>query len=197
MIRDSTRNAIRLEREEADISKMLEELTKNSPEVQMSKQKRGIGTVTAATLVAEIVDIRRFVRENNLAGYAGPGRREHSTGDITREVASQMYNRRLKDALMTAARNYVHFYPDSHLTGYYRNLIKGGMKPMEATKRVARALVRVIFREKRENATWQAVLPAVNEVTQATRRLHPSGRRNHLRAGAARALRADEGPGAG
>jgi transposase len=147
MIRDSARNVLRLKQEEADISKMLEELTKNSPEVQMLKQKRGIGTVTAATLVAEIVDIRRFVRENNLAGYAGLGRREHSTGDTTREVASEMFNRRLKDALMTAARNYVHFNPDSHLTGYYRNLVKGGMKPLEATKRVARALVRVVFRE--------------------------------------------------
>jgi hypothetical protein len=30
---------------------------------------------------------------------------------------------------------------------YYRNLLKGGMKPLEATKRVARALVRVFFRE--------------------------------------------------
>lgn len=48
---------------------------------------------------------------------------------------------------MTAARNYVHFNPDSHLAGYYRNLIKRGMTPLEATKRVARALVRVIFRE--------------------------------------------------
>jgi hypothetical protein len=47
---------------------------------------------------------------------------------------------------MTAARNYVLYNPDSHLAGYYRNLVKAGMDPMEATKRVARALVRVIFR---------------------------------------------------
>ena len=47
---------------------------------------------------------------------------------------------------MTAARNFVLYNPDSHLTGYYRNLVKKGMSPMEATKRVARALVRVIYR---------------------------------------------------
>ena len=47
---------------------------------------------------------------------------------------------------MTAARNYVLYNPDFHLAGYYRNLVKAGMDPMEATKRVARALVRVIFR---------------------------------------------------
>ena len=113
----------------------------------MLKQKRGMGIVTAASIIAEIVDIRRFVREDNLAGYAGLGRREHSTGDSTREVASQTFNRRLKDALITAARNYVQFNPDSHLAGYYRNLVKKGMTHLEATKRVARALVRVIFRQ--------------------------------------------------
>jgi hypothetical protein len=48
---------------------------------------------------------------------------------------------------MTAARNVVFFNPDSHLAGYYRNLVKAGMSPLAATKRVARALVRVIYRK--------------------------------------------------
>ncbi len=147
MIRDSARNILRLKREEADIARMLEQMTKDSPEVQMLKQKQGIGAVTATSIIAEIINIQRFGREDNLAGYAGLGRREHSTGDTTREVASQTFNRRLKDALMTAARNYVRFNPDSHLAGYYRNLLKKGMGQLEANRRAARALVRVIFRE--------------------------------------------------
>ena len=61
-------------------------------------------------------------------------------------VPTRSFNHRLKDIFMTAARNYVLYNPDSHLAGYYRNLLKAGMDPMEATKRVARALVRVIFR---------------------------------------------------
>ena len=48
---------------------------------------------------------------------------------------------------MTAARNVVFYDPGSHLAGYHRNLLKAGMQPLEATKRVARALVRVLFRE--------------------------------------------------
>ena len=48
---------------------------------------------------------------------------------------------------MTAAMNVVHFDPNSHLAGYHRNLVKRGMEPTEATKRVARTLVRVIYRE--------------------------------------------------
>ncbi len=147
MIQDSARNILRLRREQDDIRRMLEELTENSPEVQMLKEKRGIGTVTAVTMIAEIINIRRFSREDNLAGYIGLGMREHSTGDTTRMVPSQLFNHRLKDAFMTAARNYVHFNSGSHLSGYYRNLVKRGMTPMEATKRVARALVRVVYRE--------------------------------------------------
>ena len=52
----------------------------------------------------------------------------------------------LKNALMNVAKNFFLYNPDSHLTGYYRNLVKGGMSVTEARKRVARALVRVIFR---------------------------------------------------
>ena len=48
---------------------------------------------------------------------------------------------------MTAAKNVVTFNPDSHLAGYYNNLVKSGMKKMDARKRVARALVRVLFKD--------------------------------------------------
>ena len=146
MIQGSAGQIERFKREQRDITKMLDELTKECPEVQRLKEMRGIGTITATTMISEIIDIRRFVREDNLASYSGFGRKEHSTGETTRMISTQSFNHRLKDIFMTAARNYVLYNPDSHLAGYYRNLVKAGMDPMEATKRVARALVRVIFR---------------------------------------------------
>jgi transposase len=146
MIQESAGQIQRFKREQSDITKMIGELTKEYPAVQALKEKRGIGTITAATMIAEIIDIRRFVCEDNLASYSGLGRREYSTGDSTRMVSTRLFNHRLKDVFMTAARNYVLFNADSHLAGYYRNLVKAGMNPVESTKRVARALVRVIFR---------------------------------------------------
>jgi hypothetical protein len=71
---------------------------------------------------------------------------DNSTGERSNMVHSSFFNHRLKDALMTAAKNFVHFNPGSHLAGYYRNLVKGGMSVTESRKRVARALVRVFFR---------------------------------------------------
>jgi len=48
---------------------------------------------------------------------------------------------------MKTALNLVHYNSDSHLAGYHRNLVKRGMSSMQANKRVARALVWVIYRE--------------------------------------------------
>jgi hypothetical protein len=130
----------------AAIIAMLNTITQDNSAVAALRQPRGIATVTASTLVAEIIDIRRFSSEDSLACYAGLGRRKHSTGQNSRMVPSSLFNHRLKDAFMTAARNVVRFNPDSHLAGYCRNLIKRGMSPLEAYKRVARALVRVLYR---------------------------------------------------
>jgi len=146
LIRSSAQQIQRLKAEQAEITKMLEELTRQNAAVQVLKQIRGIATRTAASMIAEIIDIRRFPREDSLACYSGLGMAEHSTGDSFRMVPTRMFNHRLKDAFMTAARNFVLYNPQSHLAGYHRNLVKRRMSSMEATKRVARALVRVIYR---------------------------------------------------
>jgi transposase len=126
---------------------MLDTLTQGNAQVQCLKSRRGIATLTAAKMIAEIIDIRRFAREDSLACTSGLGMREHTTGNTTMMIPTRLFNHRLKDAFMTAARNVVFYDRDSHLAGYYRNLVKAGMQPLEATKRVARGLVRVIFRE--------------------------------------------------
>jgi transposase len=147
MIKNSTEQIILLKRQLTEIKRMIEKLTKDNKAVKILEQHRGIGIMTASTLIAEIVDIRRFAKDDNLASYAGLGKREYKTGNNKKEVPNYFFNRRLKNAFMTAARNYVRFNPDSHLAGYYRNLVKGEMKKTEARKRVARALVRVFFRD--------------------------------------------------
>jgi transposase len=146
LIRSSAQQIERFKAEQAEITKMLEVLTRDNAAVHVLKQMRGIATLTAATMMAEIIDIRRFPREDSLACYSGLGMKEHSTGDSIRMVHTQLFNHRLKDVFMTAARNFVLYNPDSHLAGYHRNLVKRGMSSLEATRRVARALVRGIYR---------------------------------------------------
>jgi len=147
VIRSSAQQIQRFKEEQSELVRMLDRLTEGNLAVQCLKSRRGIATLTAAKMISEIIDIRRFAREDSLACYSGLGMREHTTGNTTMMIPTRLFNHRLKDAFMTAARNVVFYDPDSHLAGYYRNLVKAGMQPLEAAKRAARALVRVIFRE--------------------------------------------------
>jgi hypothetical protein len=102
----------------------LKALTKDNNGVKALEEYPGIGAITATTLVAEIINISRFATNDNFACYAGLGMKEHSTGNNAKLVPSRMYNRRLKDACITADINFVRCNPESHLAGYYKNLVK-------------------------------------------------------------------------
>ena len=147
MIKNGAAQIILMKQHLREINSMILKLTKDNRAVQALSQHKGIGVLTSSIINAEIVDIRRFVKDDNLASYSGLARKQYSTGDNDKEIRSRFYNRRLKDAFMTAARSFVTFNPDSHLAGYYRNLVKDGMKKTEARKRVARALARLFFRQ--------------------------------------------------
>jgi len=128
---------------------LLKELALKRPAIFELQKIHGIGITTASIMISEIIDIRRFKNNNHLASYAGLTQKEHSSGpdkENRRMVYNYNFNKRLKNAFFTAAKNFVNNNPDSHLTGYFRNLIKKGMKVNEAYKRVARSLVRVIYR---------------------------------------------------
>jgi transposase len=129
------------------LQKQLEELSKGNKAVQRLCEHRGIAVLTAATMVAEIIDVRRFPTNNHLASYAGLARHEHKTGRSGTEIATSLHNHRLKNAFFAAAKNIILNNPDSHLTAYYRSLIKRGMSNTEAYKRVGRALARRLYRE--------------------------------------------------
>jgi len=147
LIKNSANQVLSHSRQMKEIRQFLDTITQKNEPVQILKEYKGISTITATALMAEIIDIRRFTTDDNLASYSGLCRREYSTGEKRGEVANSVFNHRLKDAFMNAAKNFVRFNPDSHLSGYCRNLIKGGMKVTEAYKRVARALARRFFRQ--------------------------------------------------
>ena len=163
------------------LEKQLKELTRDNAAVQWLCQQRGIAELTAATMVAEIVDIRRFPSNNHLASYAGLTRHEHKTGRSTTEVSTSVYNHRLKNAFFTAAKNTTLHNPGSHLTEYYRSLRDRGLPMTEVYKRVGRALVRPIYRgllalkdlPEREGAT--ATGHDSREAKEAPSNVTPSG----------------------
>jgi len=150
MIKNAAQTILQIKRQLNEIKKMMGEIMADNPAVKALEQIKGISVITSSTLMAEVIDIRRFANDDHLASYVGLGRSEHSSGDRSRMIPNPQFNHRLKDVFITAAKNFVINNPDSHLSGYFRNLVKKrGMKPNEAYKRVARALVRVISRTLR------------------------------------------------
>jgi transposase len=150
LIKTSAQTILQAKRQLGEMKKMIREITAENTAVKVLEQHKGISVITSSTMMAEIIDIRRFANDDRLASYSGLGRSEYSTGDRSKMIPNPQFNHRLKDIFMTAAKNFVLYNPDSHLSGYFRNLVKKrGMKANEAYKRVARALVRVIFRKLR------------------------------------------------
>jgi transposase len=156
VIHNSAQQLLLFRGEQGQIESGLQELGGSRPAVQVLKQKRGVGILTAAGIVAEIIDIRRFPSEEKLARYSGLADPRFATGARESTRRTGTFNHRLKDWFMTAGKNIVHMDPGSHLAGYYRGLIKKGMDAEEALKRVARALVRVIYRDLRALVTGPA-----------------------------------------
>lgn len=70
---------------------------------------RGVGVLTAATLVAELGDVTRFPRPRQLMAYAGVVPREHSSGERTRRGAiTKTGNAHVRRVLIEAAWHYRH-----------------------------------------------------------------------------------------
>lgn len=75
---------------------------------------RGIDTLTAVSLVAEIGDVRRFETPGRLMGYLGLNVSEHSSGNSERRGGiTKAGNSRCRRLLVEAAWNYRHAARDS------------------------------------------------------------------------------------
>jgi transposase len=64
---------------------------------------KGIGVATAAMILGEVGDVRRFPSRNHFATYTGTAPREVSSGEVNRHRLSRAGNRHLNHALHIAA----------------------------------------------------------------------------------------------
>mgnify|MGYP001583955986 CR=1 FL=1 len=126
------------------VEKSIEASTNDHPLVTQIDATRGVGRLTAATIVAEIQD-KTFRSDDALASYSGLCRREHKTGNNDRERQRRQYNRFLKNAFMQAAAGMKMQFGDPVIRSYYKSLLKRGMHKIEAQKRIARGFARKVY----------------------------------------------------
>ena len=131
------------------IDKLLEDFLPNF-DYKLTSMK-GIDTVTASKLIAEIGDIRRFENSAKLARYAGVAPVTYSSGKSSAQFANERGNRELHEIIFRLALTLTmavgrdtkiinHYFYD-----YYRKRQSEGKTKKQALKCVERRLINIIF----------------------------------------------------
>ena len=114
----------------------------------------GVGTVLAATILAEIGDVTRFPSSDHLVAYAGLAVGESQSGQgAIRRFLSRRGLPQLRAAFFQAALAAVRF--DPHLGAYYRRRVESGLPRRQAIIAVARKLVRITYALLKSGAPYQ------------------------------------------
>ncbi len=112
---------------------------------------KGVGVATAAMLLGETGDIRRFPSKHHYATYNGSAPREWSSGGVDTRRLSRAGNRKLNHALHIIAMTHKRY--DERGGEYYARKLAGGKGRKGALRCLKRRLSDVIFRtlvEERE-----------------------------------------------
>jgi transposase len=116
---------------------------------------KGIGTVLAATILAEIGDIHRFSRLESLVAYAGIDPAVYSSGEFTGTQAklSKRGSPYLRRALWLAATSARRYNPD--LQEYYERKIRAGKPYGIVMSAICRKLFSRIYVVLKENRPYE------------------------------------------
>ena len=118
---------------------------------------KGIGLVSAATIIAEIEDISRFDSPDRLLAYAGLDPRLYQSG--TQEFKGKMNKKGsvvLRRVLMNSAESILIFNPVFY--EYYRKKRGEGKSHRVALSHLARKLVRLIYKIETEHINFNLSL---------------------------------------
>jgi transposase len=131
----------RLKRIEAAIAEFLPGWSL-APVVDALQALRGIRMVTAATIMVEIGDLRRFDSPRQLMGYLGLVPGERSTGESVRRTGiTKAGNGRVRRALVESAWTYRHLPRTSKLKHYVHERVPAAVRDI-ALKAEARLCAR-------------------------------------------------------
>jgi transposase len=107
-------------------------------------QLHGIGPSSAARLLADVGDIRRFTDKGRFASWNGTAPIDASSGDHRRHRLSRAGNRRINRVLHIMA--IVQLRNDTEGRAYYRRKLAAGKTTMEAMRCLKRRLPDIVYR---------------------------------------------------
>jgi len=129
-------------------------------QVKRCQSIKGIGIVTATTVLAELGDLTRFPRSRMLTAFAGvsPRKKESGTSVHGKTRMCKQGSGRVRAELFMAASNAARFNPDMKAT--YQNLLKRGKEPREALGAIMRKLLVLMRAVLKADRDWVPRLSA-------------------------------------
>ena len=143
-----TTHVAKLERDQAKIEARMRAIVEQVPElkrdVELLDTIPGVGFLTAATVLAELGDLRRFGRARQLSAFAGLSPRHHDSGQSVHrkprlcKKGSSLARKTLYMPALAAIRS------DNDFTDTYKSLCANGKPKMSAIGAVMRRMLLVM-----------------------------------------------------
>ncbi|MCX7745986.1 MAG: transposase, partial [Clostridia bacterium] len=148
------------------VSSCIQEIRHNNSEISKTEKEikklmktlpyqletmRGVDFVTAAAIVAEVGDIRRFSNADKLAKFAGCSPVSRSSGDTERNIRNKYGNRRLYYIFQGIAARNINAGRNKNkpVNGifyeYYHKKISQGKTTPQAIKSVTRRVINIVY----------------------------------------------------
>lgn len=130
-----------------DISKEITVIGETSKEALALTNIHGCGMVTACSIMAEVITIKRFKDKHHFSMYAGIAPTPHSSGRKNKMHTNPFGNRQLNRAIHTIALSQIAIKGDPTGKEYYQRKLKEGKTKLWALRCLKHQLAKVVFQK--------------------------------------------------
>ena len=129
------------------ISKEVGAIGETSKEALALATIHGCGMVTACSIIAEVITVKRFKDKHHFSMYAGIAPTPHSSGRKNKMHTNPFGNRRLNRAIHTIALGQIAVKGDTRGKEYYERKLKEGKTKLWALRCLKHQIAKVIFQK--------------------------------------------------
>ena len=131
------------------ISKEIFVIGETSKEAEALAAIHGCGMVTACSIVAEVITVKRFKDKHHFSMYAGIAPTPHSSGRKHKMHTNPFGNRQLNRAIHNIALSQIAIKGDPTGKEYYQKKLKEGKTKLWALRCLKHQLAKVVFQKLR------------------------------------------------